>query len=347
MRTGRGVRHDDKVGAVERRVVGLVVAIALWSRGAVAAPAPCADAAATVRDIAPSDGPRDDDVVGMGLPLVRARISPACRKALDAGQWPELAELLRPVLAAAPGYRAEACLLAPPELLPDITAWVKAGNPHSAREYIECTALLLRTHRIKFDELVTPQPSETLEFAARIPAEDRSFLLPRLEAATRNREPGRDELFRVACAGEPARSAPACRAPASLEASWVEEESPARQLRNDMAPHVILAGLYAVFVLAVGWRGKRREFLTVAASLGGAATAAALAWAILASPTAGAGAVNVLNTVFGLVGAPIAAVVGGVIGWVAMRAKLPARPWCLAQAVLYPLFVYLYFTSFG
>ena len=81
-------------------------------------------AAATAREISPSDAYRADNGVGTGLALVRARISPACRDALNAGQWPELAELLRKVLASGPRYRAEACLLPPPELLPDISAWV-------------------------------------------------------------------------------------------------------------------------------------------------------------------------------------------------------------------------------
>ena len=77
----------------------------------------------------------------------------------------------------------------------------------------------------------------------------------------------------------------------------------------------------------------------------GTAATAAFAWLLLGSPTAGAGPLNALYTLFGLVGAPIAALVGGLIGWAAIRIKLPPRLWCLAQAILYPLFVYLYLTA--
>ena len=102
----------------------------------MAAPTACADAAATAREISPSDAYPADNGVGTGLALVRARISPARRDDLKAGQWPELAELVRKVLASGPRYRAEACLLAPPELLPDISAWVKTGKPTDSA-YIE------------------------------------------------------------------------------------------------------------------------------------------------------------------------------------------------------------------
>jgi len=248
------------------------------------------------------------------------------------------------VLASGARYRTEACLLGPPELFPDVMAWVKTSSP-SDGAYVDCVALLLRAHRATFEELVQPawkgDVGLTQQLAVRLPADERAFVLPVLEAATRDRNAGRDELFRLACATEQARSAPACRGPAQLEQAWDRARRLKRRLAG-MAPHLALAALYAAFVIGAGWRGRHPGAVRAAAVVGSAVTAAALAWFILGSPTPGAGALNGLNTLFGLVGAVIAVPVGGVIGWAALGAKLPPRVWCLAQVVLYPLIVYAY-----
>jgi len=307
------------------------------------APEPCAAASAALREIHPSDAYRADDPVGMGLRRVGERISPACRRALDAGQWPELAQLFRKLFEMGPRYRTEACWLAPPELLSTIAAWVTTDS-ESEHVDVECAALLFRSRRADFDATVAPllraNIHVTQELASRSAPEDRSFFLPLLDAATHERQSGRDDLFRLVCSAAPARTALPCRAPAKLEATW-ERARRTRRMAVGLAPHVILAAIYVVFVLVIGRRAAR-EGLKVAAALGSAAAAAALAWLVVASPTPGAGALNGFNALLGLFVTPGAALVGGLIGWGSHRAKIPQRLWCLAHALVYLLLVGAY-----
>lgn len=288
-----------------------------------------------------------DDTSGAQDPArIPKAITPLCRQAIDNGRWPGLAHELLARASVDPSIKSALCELAPPEALSAIVQWETADDRVRSAYELPCAVALFRHRPEDFAKTVWPRlaasdPCAFSDLPARLgeavsPAE-RAALLPTLDFATRTHAQGRDRLFGVLCQDAVARAQAACQAPAVLEARWAHQER-IKRATPGIAFHLGLSLLFALAACLLRYfLGKNWPALgmSVAATV---TTSATVAWIIVAAPTPGAGAVNVLNTVGAMVAAPLAALVGGAVAWAFIRAaRAAALPWCLVLAVVYGL----------
>ena len=271
-------------------------------------------------------------------------ISPLCRQAIENGRWPGLASELLAHVSDDVAVKRAICEIAPPEAWSAIAAWETAGDEVRFPYDVPCAVALYRHRPDDFAKLVVPRlagsdPCTFPDLAARLGealgADERIRLLPTLDFATRTHAQGRDRLYEVLCQHPVARAQAACQAPAELEPAWAHEA----RIKRAMPAMIFHLGLTVLFALAACvWRYLRgKDWPAVGMSAAAtAATAAAGAWILISATTPGAGALNVLNIVFAMIAAPVAALVGGLVAWAFVRNfRGVALPWCLFHAAVY------------
>jgi hypothetical protein len=236
------------------------------------------------------------------------------------------------------------CEIAAPEALPAIVRWETADEETRVAYDLPCAVALFRHRPEEFARVVVPRlggrggcafPDLATRLGEAIGVDERIQLLPTLDFATRTRAQGRDRLYDVLCQHPVARAQVVCQAPSVLEPTWAHEAR-IKRAAPAMVFHVGLAALFALGACLLRYyRGKTWPAAAMSA-LATAATAAAVAWIIASAETPGAGALNGLNFVLGLVVAPVAALIGGLLAWALIRnARGAALAWCLLHAVVY------------
>jgi hypothetical protein len=334
-------------------VAGAVVVVAgAGSLGAAAraadvvetsAPEPCAEAARVLRAVvAAQQGGAPGSAGAPGR--IESAMTPACRDAVARGWWPALAQALVGLAATDPAFAVETCALAPPEAMPAIAAWERAPGRTFAFE-AACDVALYRGSPADFRAIVGPRLTVkygvcqlsrvAANLGARLRPDERAGLLPALEFATRERLEGRDALFRVVCAGEPARSAPACRASATLEPAWAESAHWHRAA-SGLFLHLGLALAYGLAAVLTWYFLREAALDTFWALLGAAASAVALSVLVMTEPTPGAGPLNALGYGFAAVVSPFVAAGAALVAWAARRLmKIPGVPISLVGMLVY------------
>lgn len=271
-------------------------------------------------------------------------LTPLCRQAVQGGRWPGLAgELLRHA-SDDPAVKRVVCQLAPPEAWSAIAAWESADEETRAAYELPCAVALFRYRPDDFTRLVVPRlggsggcgfPALAAALAEAVHPEERIKLLPTLEYATRTHADGRDRLYAALCQHPAARSQAVCQAPAVLEKTWAHEAR-LKRARAPIALHLALAALFALaacllrYYRGVHWPGVT---MSVVATVG---TTAMVTWVIVSAPTPGGGALNGINFAMATLATPVAALFGGLVAWVFIRAaRGAALPWCLLNAAVY------------
>ncbi|HEY8926235.1 MAG TPA: hypothetical protein VIU64_17755 [Polyangia bacterium] len=275
--------------------------------------------------------------------LVEA-ITPSCRQAIANGRWPGLTNELLAHAAGDGAVKRVLCAIAPPEALSAIAEWERADDETRGAYDVPCAVALFRYRPEDFARVVVPRLSGGggCEFSLlpmflgeALRPDERIGLLPTLDFATGTRARGRDHLYEVLCQHPAARTKAACQTPAVLEPTWAHEAR-IRRATPWIAFHVGLAVLFALGVCLLryyrgkGWPGPASSGLATAA------TAAAVTWIVASADTPGAGALNGMNIVLAVVASPVAALIGGALAWILVRAAPSlALLWCLLHAVVY------------
>jgi len=271
-------------------------------------------------------------------------ITPLCRQAIENGRWPGLANELLARVSQDSATKHAICAIAPPEAWSAIAAWETADEETRAAYDLPCAVALFRHRPEEFARVVVPRlggsggcafPDLATRLGEAVGVYERIKLLPTLDFATRTRAQGRDRLYDVLCQHPAARAQAVCQAPSVLEPAWahaarIKRSTPA------MVFHVGLSVLFAMATCLLRYHRARTWPAAAMSAIATAATAAAVAWIIASAETPGAGALKGLNFVLGLVAAPVAALIGGLLAWALIRnARGAALPWCLLHAVIY------------